>query len=119
MIVPLYRETELMTDDKNWKPCPAGTIKAVAEQQSQSDATDSMTRRAAFGMVAAAGVGLGYAMWARVGTVATLTCGQTKALAERFVLGQLTPGESSAVKAHCDHCRPCADYIERLKTQSV
>ena len=108
-----------MTDDKNWKPCPPGTIKAVANRQSESDRSETMTRRAAFGMVAAVGIGISYAVWTRATASVALTCAQTKSLARRFVLGQLTPEESSAVVAHCEKCKPCAQYIERLRTKTV
>ncbi len=104
-----------MTDDTSWKPCTPGTIQEVANQQKQTEESQMMNRRAAFGLVATIGAGLSYAVWNQTGrTTAQITCSQVESWADDFINGRLDSDKVVMLKAHCQKCPPCAEHLAEM-----
>ena len=105
-----------MTPDENWKPCPPGTIDAVAKDQQRADDQQQMTRRAVVSLAAVAGAGVAYSLLPKQpSAIAQLTCAEVKSMASDYVTGQLTPDQSAAVDAHLDHCVQCETFVDNLR----
>ena len=116
MAIDQSNEKQLMTPDEDWKPCPPGTIDAIAKDQQRADDQQQITRRVVVSLVAVAGSSIAYALLQKQPPAANqLSCADVKSMAGDYIMGQLTPNQSAAVDAHLAHCKRCEAMLDNLR----
>ena len=106
-----------MTAERDWDPCPAGTIQDVTDSQDKATRATTLSRRAL--VVAAISSGT-FLLWQQrpVRQPLQLTCQQVGSLAQKYAEGRLPADLEAAVASHCRICSPCEQHIAAVQNTS-
>lgn len=107
-----------MTSGEHWQPCERGTIQGVAEAQQRTEQSEKLTRRAVLCGTAAAVVGIGGFVIARLSGDDLLTCDQVRQVASRYTEKNLPEREIQKVNDHRKICADCDRYLTMLSTDT-
>ncbi len=101
-----------MTTERDWEPCPVGTIKDVTDRQNEAARATTLSRRSVVVGAISAGA---FFLWTQRPRQQTLTCQQVCDQGVKYVQGQLSPDLAAVIATHCKTCGRCTKHIARLR----